>query len=451
MRSIERQLVAWIMGALLLGSILVAMTTYMVTLDEMNEVFDADLKNVAHGVARYHWTNTGTVDVHEPVLIGRNDRPDDSEIATFAWDSSRRLVYASDSRVPIRYVAEEGLSHPRLGGEDWIVYTASHDGGIVQAAQRRSSRREMAGESAAKILPPLLVLSVVVGGLLILGLRRGLAPLDAAARDIATRSARSLEPIESADVPMELLPMVRSINGLMLRLDHNFAGQRQFLADAAHELRSPVTALVLQLRLLEGSSNEVERAAALMALHQGIARSQRLIEQLLAVARSEPDVLVAPLMPLDLRKVVGTVVESLSIKADAWGIDLGAELPSPAPVMGDEEQLTVLLNNLVENALRHAPGNTQVDVGVAVRDGQSMLYVRDRGPGIPPSQRLRVFDRFYRGSTAPMPGRSNVGSGLGLAIVKAVAERHGATVQLVDGPEKAGLEVRVLFPYVNAS
>lgn len=446
MKSIERGLLIRIMAALLVGSVLVALTTFWVTGQEMHEVFDADLKKVAQGMARYQWTQAGAAQP-TPVLVARSDEPDDSEIDTFVWDQSGRLLYASDARVPMPFVREEGLSHPRVLGERWIVYTAIHGGSIAQAAQRRSARRQMAGESAAEILPPLFLQALVVGGLLVYGLRRGLRPLDVAARDVASRSARSLEPIESAAVPREMLPMVRAINGLMARLDQSLEGQRRFVADAAHELRTPITALRLQLSVLERSTEPEERRAASAALRQGMERAQRLIEQLLAVARAEPEACMTPMQALDLCDVVREVVQQMSVKAAAWGLDLGVQLAGPVVVVGDAEQLTVLLNNLVENALSYTPAGGVVDVGAELRNGEPVIYVRDTGPGIAPEVRARVFDRFVRGGAPKLPDRPVVGSGLGLSIVKMIAERHGATVRLASGPEgREGLLVTVVFP-----
>jgi signal transduction histidine kinase len=446
MRSIERYLLAWIMGALLLGSVLVALVTYMVTLEEMNEVFDADLRNVAEGVASYHRFNRESLGELNPVLPARSDEPEDSEIVTLTWSNGGRLVYASDPRVHMPFVNVEGLSHLKLGGEDWIVYTTVRNDGVAQAAQRVSARHQMAGESAAKILPPLLALAVIVGGLLIFGLRRGLQPLDGAAHDVADRSVRSLDPISTADVPREIAPLVVSINDLMGRLSEAFTKQRRFLADAAHELRAPVTALRLQLQLLQRSSDGASREAALAELQAGVARSQRLIEQLLQVARSEPDAETAPTAVLDLSQLARVAVGSFSVKADFAHIDLGADAPEAVEVLADGEQLTVLLNNLVENALRYTPEGGIVDLKVGLESQHPVLRVIDNGPGIPEAERERVFDRFYRGKSASVQQRDGGGSGLGLAIVQAIAERHGAKVSLHTPDGQGGLEVRVSFP-----
>ena len=221
MRSIGRYLLGWILGALDLGSVLVAMVTYLVTLEEMNEVFDSDLRNIAR---------------------------------------------------------------PVVQGEQWIVYSSAQEEGVAQAAQRMAARIEIAEDSAMQVVPPLLALVVIVGALLIFGLRRGLRPLDSATLDITNRSATSLEPITAEDVPREIAPLVAAIDGLMARLAASFQTQRRFMADAAHELRIPITALRLQLQRLKRSGDESRQRRAMEELEAGIDRSQRLVEQLLLVA-----------------------------------------------------------------------------------------------------------------------------------------------------------------------
>lgn len=446
MRSIERTLLAWILGALSLGALVVALVTYLVTLEEMHEVFDADLKNVAQAVATYHRAGHGQGSKDVIVSPQRNDTPDESEIVTMTWTRQGQRVFASDGRVQLPFTDTEGLSRPVLGDEPWIVYSSVGEDGVAQAAQRVSARQDMAAESAAKVFPPLIGLVVVIGGLLVFGLRRGLLPLDSAARDVALRSARSLEPITLEAVPKEIKPLVESINDLMTRLAVSFATQRRFLADAAHELRTPITALRLQLQLLQRSGGDTERAGAVAELAAGIDRSQRLVEQLLQIARSDPDGELTRREPVDLSELVRVTVSALSIKADQLGLDLGAVTKGKVMVQGDINQLTVLLNNLVENALRYTPAGGMVDVSVEVEDGQPALRVVDSGPGIAESERERVFDRFYRCEGAQSQARDSSGSGLGLSIVKAIAERHSAYVSLATPKAGHGLEVRVRFP-----
>jgi two-component system, OmpR family, sensor kinase len=451
MRSIERTVAAWILGALTLGSLLVGLATYLVTLDEMNEVFDADLKNIAEAVASYHQTSYTGAAPTLPEPPPRTDVPEDTEIVTLTWTRAGQRVYASDPRVRVPYIDVEGLSRPVVEGESWIVYSRVTDAGVAQAAQRESARQEMAGESAAEAVPPMLILVVFVGGLLVVGLRRGLQPLDRTAREIAARSEMSLDPITPGDVPREIVPLVTSINGLMGRLAAAFSLQRRFLADAAHELRTPITALRLQLTLLRQSADAVSREAAMAELEAGIARSQRLVEQLLQFARSEPAGKVRRVEPVDLGELVRSVVGTLSAKAEKRGIDLGAAGPPGIAVPGDREQLTVLLDNLVENALRFTPQGGVVDVVASTRDDRAELRVIDNGPGIPEAERARVFDRFHRGEDALKHARDSSGSGLGLAIVRAIADQHAADVSLHTPATGRGLEVRVLFPVRGAT
>lgn len=448
-RSIRRTLLVWILGALSLGALLVALVTYLVTLEEMNEVFDGDLRNVAEALASYHHAGHHEESDAPLELPVRTDEPSDTEIVTLTWTARGQRVYSSDPRVRMPFTTTEGLSRPVVDGEEWILYSSVRPAGVAQAAQRVASRKEMAGESAGKVFPPLIGLVLLIGALLVFGLRRGLQPLDAAAGDIARRSAGSLEAIGTDDAPSEIVPLVNSINGLMQRLDVAFAAQRLFLADAAHELRTPVTALRLQLQLLERAKDNGERQRALVELHAGVERSQRLIQQLLQVARTEPGGETTRLLPLDLAALVRTQVAALSDKAEHAGLDLGADASQPVLAVGDEPQLSVLLENLIENALRYTPAGGVVDVSARVEQGRPVIRVVDDGPGILEAERQRVFERFHRGEVAQSQSRD--GSGLGLAIVKAIAERHRAAVDLGTPVSGRGLEVRVCFPAPDAS
>jgi signal transduction histidine kinase len=289
-------------------------------------------------------------------------------------------------------------------------------------------------------------LVLCVAGLVVAALRRGLRPLEIAARDIATRTASSLTPIATADVPAEIRPLVSSLNDLMARLALAFSKQRQFLADAAHELRTPVTALRLQLQLLTRAKDDAARTAAVTELEAGINRSQRLIEQLLHVARFEHDGHLLRRDRVDLGELTRAVVGAMTAKAEQRGLDLGADIHAGVVVEGDQDQLTVLLNNLVENALRYTPAGGVVDVDASMLEGRPTLQVVDSGPGIPEPERERVFGRFYRSQEAPSQARDTLGSGLGLAIVREIAELHGARVSLHTPRAHPGLEVRVMFP-----
>jgi two-component system OmpR family sensor kinase len=445
MRSIEAYLLRWLLGALAVGAAAIVLVTYFVTLDEMNEIYNADLKHVAESLGNYHHVGVALAIDRARRLPTRSDIPDLAEIVTITWTHDGTLVYSSDPRVSMPFMDKEALTRVRVGQQEWIVYTDVSENGIAQAAQRLAARRETALESVSTIVLPIGGLVVGVAGLMAFALRRGLRPLDDTARDVAARSAKSLDPMADDEVPRELAPLVQAINALMAKLSESLSMQRRFLADAAHELRTPVTALQLQLQLLERASDEASRQDATRELESGVGRMRHLVEQLLHVARVEPDGLPGRKQSIDLGELVRSVVGGLSTKAEHRGIDLGAIAAAGINVQGDFEQLTVLLNNLVENALRYTPQGGVVDVEALVQDGWPALRVVDSGPGIPTSERERVFDRFYRGQHAKAQERESGGSGLGLAIVRTIAERHDAQVSLHTPASGQGLEVRVMF------
>ena len=445
MRSIERYLLGWMLGALGLGAVIMALVVYLVTLDEMNEVYEADLKHVAEALGSYLHAEPGTaIDAGRPSPV-RSDKADPEEIVTVLWTPAGRRLFSSDPRVAIPFMRHEALTRTRIGSEDWMLYTDVSAHGVAQAAQRLNARDATAAEAASKILPATLGVSLVITAFLIFALRRGLHPLDGAARDIAARTARAPTPLPTADVPSELAPLVQAINDLMGRLSQALDRQRRFLGDAAHELRTPVTALRLQLQLLQRSPDAAARGEALHELEQGIDRSQRLVEKLLQLARADPDVEAREPQPIDLGELVREGVGLHSRSAEQRGIDLGASTSPGLVVAGDRQDLQALLGNLIDNALRYTPAGGVVDVDAVRLDDQPTLRVIDSGPGIAPDERERVFDRFQRGRAAQQAAREHDGSGLGLAIVRAIAERHCASVSLHTAPSGQGLEVRVSF------
>jgi two-component system OmpR family sensor kinase len=222
--------------------------------------------------------------------------------------------------------------------------------------------------------------------------------------------------------------------------------QQAFLADAAHELRSPVAALALQAQLAERAHQPETRAAAFADLKQGIARAGRMVEQLLNLERLQRGGRAEPAGPVDLARLAREVVASLALRADALGVDLGVDAPPSVTVSGAEAELRSLIANLVDNALRYAPRDSQVTVSVRSRGEAVDLEVLDAGPGIPAGHRARVFERFQR-----IPGDVSHGTGVGLHIVAKVVERHRGSIALEDaypGRPLPGLRVRGSLPAV---
>jgi two-component system OmpR family sensor kinase len=306
---------------------------------------------------------------------------------------------------------------------------------------------------ALRTIVPLLAVLPVLGLLIWLIIARGLKPLERVAVAVARRSPTQLEPLAESGLPSEVQPLVRALNGLLLRLGQTLAAQRTFIADAAHELRTPLTAVHLQAQLAERATTDSDRRKALADLKSGLERATRLSEQLLTLARAEPGVEAAerPASVIDLLALAREVIAELALLAAQKSIDLGLSEGRQAIVRGDAEALRALLSNLIDNAVRYTPARGRVDVAVEAQGERATLSVRDNGPGIAPPERERVFDRFYRGQPAAAPGDAGPrtglrGSGLGLAIVKSIADRHGAAIELGEGLDGRGLGVTVRFP-----
>jgi two-component system OmpR family sensor kinase len=241
-------------------------------------------------------------------------------------------------------------------------------------------------------------------------------------------------------MPPELRQLAEALNGLMQKFDRALALQRTFVADAAHELRSPLTALKLQLQLVERAASEQARAAALAKLEERLDRAVHLVQQLLSLARHEVGHRADQRQAVEVSSLLQAAVIDHEVMAESFGIDLGVVPGERVVVAADPEGLRVLLNNLIDNALRYTQRGGRVDVRAGWREGRAWLRVQDNGPGVPEQHRARLFDRFYRpdGSTVP-------GCGLGLSIVRNIADHHGASIELADADWGSGLAVTVLF------
>ncbi len=441
-RTIHQRMLAWVLGALRVGVVLLIAATWWLLRQEMEEVFEDNLKQVALAVVHHR----GVQGAGAPPTRLAEELPKVYEefgmfeFVTALWTRDGVLQASSDPRVTLPFLSRSGLAEVRVGGERWFLYTVVLEDAIVQAGQRAREREMLASETASELVVPALGVLALLAVMVTLALRRGLLPLSQAAAEVALRSAESLHPIALASQPSELHPLVGAINDLMARLGQALSQQRHFVADAAHELRTPMTALRLQLQAVERATDAAQRGAALRELHLGIDRAQHLVERLLQLSRVAPGNPEPHREAINLAALVGETVGRFSAAAEAAGIDLGATSQAAPQVQGDPQQLSILLDNLVDNALRQVPRGGRIDVAATLDAGNPALVVTDNGPGIPQQERNRVFDRFYRGQRA-----TGYGSGLGLAIVKAVAQGHEARVELDDAPG-GGLQVRVRFP-----
>ncbi len=426
MTSIRRTLLVWLLATVAVAGALVAVGVYRTAYDEAAELFDYQLQQM--GIA-----------LRDRIFEGGGGGGSGAEdFVIQVWRADGAVVFVSSARlVPVR--APVGLSTVTADGGDWRVFRIDAQNQIVQVAQPMSLRRDRAAKAALRVVVPLLIALPLLAVLIWFVVGRGLAPLTGLARSVAARGPRALDPLPETTVPDEVRPLVASLNDLLARLGRARDRERAVIGDAAHELRTPLAAVALQLQLLERVPEGPEREEALARLKAGVGRSARLVQQLLDLARQDEAATDRLPAQVDLAAVAREVVVEQAPQAQAHGIDLGLDA-SAAQVEGDAEGLRVALGNLVDNAIRYTPTGGKVDVRVRTAGEEVIAEVLDTGPGIPLAERERVFDRFYRGGTA-----AGSGSGLGLAIVREIARRHGATLELGDGDGGRGLRARLRF------
>jgi two-component system OmpR family sensor kinase len=438
--SIRRRLTYGLMSILLATGIAFSVSTWLNVHEEIDELFDKVLRDAAYSLANDRGLADGKAMQNRPPAYRG-----DIDLVSQIRGQDGRILNQSHPFAPLPPGDRSGYADVEWQGETWRVFNLNTEKGWVQVAQAVSERRETANEIAPHLLVPLLIL---LPGLALLAgwtIGRGLAPLQQVAEAVAQRNPHSLDAVPDQDLPEEVGILVGALNRLLSQLDQALAAQRQFTADAAHELRSPLTALSLQAQLAERATDPAQRAAALASLRQGIDRASHLVRQLLTLARLDPEAGDDPLTPVRLDELARSVVADLAPLASDRHIDLGLSRADPVRVTGAEEALRALLGNLIDNALRYSPPGARVDVSVVSDAAGVRLEVNDTGPGIPAEERSRVFDRFYR-----ILNNAESGSGLGLAIVRRIADRHQAGITLADGDNGIGLKVTVDFPETPA-
>lgn len=433
MTSIRRRLLIGLLAVALASGAIAAAGVYFQARHEANEMFDYQLKQMALSLRDQTFLEIAQ---SEPSRLEEH-----FDFIIQVWRSDGARLYFSHPRRSLPNRARLGYATVDAADGRWRVFSIEQRGHVFQVAQPLSVRNELAAAAALRTLLPFVLLLPALGLMIWFIVGRGLRPLNAMAGAVRARTPKSLAPLPDAGMPEEIQPLAASLNDLLRRLERTLSAQRRFVGDAAHELRTPLTALRLQAQLAERAANPEERAAAFAALKAGLTRSAHLVEQLLTLAREEPEAAERRFAPVDLAALAREVIAEHMVLADARRIDLGMNSADPVTLEADREGLRVLLRNLVDNAVRYTPEGGTVDVAVGAESGTPVMEVADSGPGIPAAERERVFDRFYRASGQDLPG-----SGLGLAIVKSVADRHGATIELSDGPGRRGLSVRVVFP-----
>ena len=322
-----------------------------------------------------------------------------------------------------------------------IAAVRAPNGFVVQVGETLHKRNRLVGEILIAELAPTLLIAVGSIALAWLGISRGLMPLEELRSELSNRAPRDLSPLATATVPIELTPVVDAFNGLLDHLRDASTMQQRFLANAAHQLRTPLAGLQMHLELLFRRDLPADLRQELERMHGATVRASRLADQLLALAKAEsvPDH-GRELDIIDLRTIADAAARDWAAKAIAQNVDLGFSLER-AVILGDPLLLPELIDNLIDNSLRYTGAGGSVTVATGRTGEVSYLSVEDTGPGIPLSERSKVLDRFYR-----IAGTQGEGSGSGLAIVQEVVDRHAGTLEIGDGVGGRGTCVRITFP-----
>lgn len=434
MRTIRTQLLLGLLLGIFAAIAMALAGSFLIAQTQAGHAFDFHLQQIAE---------TAPDHIH----VGSSPRVLDAEefILLQIWDADDNVLYASRSNMLVPRQHNQGFQNVNALGKSWRVFVELRDGHTIQVSQLMSERDELTAQLAVSAVLPVIALVPLLALLVSFVVNRSLKPLHAFADKIAQRDPNALQPIDLPRAPQEVLPVMRSINGLIARLRQALDAQKAFIADAAHELRTPLTALRLQMQLTEKAQTPEARQQAFGKLYTRLERAEHLVAQLLSLARQDVARMPEKIEAVDLCALAKMAVAEFSLSAESRNIDLGfaCDLERLA-VEGVGTDLQVLLHCLIDNAVRYSPPGGRVDVRVGLRNGCPMLAVVDEGPGIPASERERIFSRFYRGENA-----ADIGSGLGLAIAQRIAQAHGASLQIEDNDSGVGIRLVLLFPPRN--
>ena len=447
--SLRTRLLAFLLLAVLLTVGVQATIAYRTARAEADAIFDYQMQQTALAL------RAGVP------LFGFQATPDDAQddenfnFIVQVWSADGRRVFQSGTSAVLPQRAVLGFSDVRSDVQahraTYRVFTLHTRALVIQVAQDMAIRREMASALALRTVWPVALMAPLLMGVVGWVVNASLAPVARVRRQVAQRQADDLDPVSEAGLPDEVAPLVHELNLLFGRLREAFEAQNNFVADAAHELRSPLAALKLQVQGLDRAADAPARDLAVARLTAGIDRATRLVEQLLVLARQQASAAaLARPEPVDLAAIARLAVAEIAAVAQARGIDVGLVHADEDRIDGHAQALQILLRNLLDNAVKYTPPGGTVDVAVRrhadasdASDAATLtLSVEDSGPGIPQDERERVLDRFRRGAAGT---GAATGSGLGLAIVRSIAAVHGAQLVLDRSQRLGGLRVLVRF------
>jgi len=415
---------------------------YQSAFHDANELQDDQLREVA-AMVNAKLLDLGQVD---PIVrVGVIDK--ESHVALQVLSGSGGYSKTStEPGVAFPQDLPDGMQTVRSGKKWRVFVTTLKSGQRLAVAQRTALRNEIARHAAIRTVMPIVLLIPFLILVAIVVLRYLLAPVNRLAREIDLRTQTDTTALSAQGLPSEIKPFVASINQMLHRLETGMEQQRRFVADAAHELRSPLTALSLQTENLAAHQLPAETRPQLEAMQAGLQRARTLVSQLLTLARAQLDTVnekSATPDEVELQGVIRDVFEEILPFAEAQGVDLGVTQSCAMHVKANPVDLNTVVRNLIDNAIRYSGRGSRVDVKISTHEERALIEVQDNGPGIPESERTKVFDPFYR-----LSGNTESGSGLGLSIVKNIISKLAGEAS-ISGVPSGGTLVRISIPITH--
>ncbi|HJV92463.1 MAG TPA: ATP-binding protein [Azonexus sp.] len=437
--SLRRRLLGLLLGGVAAAWLVTMVFSYIDAHHEVDELFDAQLGQAAQTLLALA-SHEGGDDIED---LGDVTHKYQRRLRFQIWRADGKLLLRSKNAPETPLTTTAGFSETRDHDGRWRHFSQwNEDRSLqVQVSENHHIRDDLIGHIAWRLLLPALFGLPLIGLWVWLATRQGLASLDGIARQIASRAPQQLQPLTPSSAPEEIRTMLEALNGLFQRVDTALEAERRFTADAAHELRTPLAALQAQLQVAQRARDSDERDRSLNQLQSGLTRASHLVDQMLQLARLDPESGLPDPQPVDLAGQAEAVCADLGPQILGKNIDFDLAARPDCTVIGQTEWLRVLIRNLVDNAVRYTPDGGQVRVELARNDGRCQLTVSDSGPGIPAAERETVLRRFHRLDQGGQPG-----SGLGLAIVARIAELHGAQLELGQPASGSGLQVTVRWP-----
>jgi two-component system OmpR family sensor kinase len=430
MSSLRRTILVWITVLLATLGAGATVASYYFTKYEADKLLDAQLRQIA--------LNAGeglSADALPQMTHSAED-----EISIQIWNAAgKMMLHASSVNLPRQTTL--GFTDLDFAGQSWRVYTSSDGQRTAQVAQRWTARKEIAGRAALGAALPILAATPIVWIFIFWAVNRLLRHLSQVAETLARRSIDAKDPVPLGKVPTEIAPLIIAMNALIARYQRAVERQRRFVSDAAHELRTPLAALQIQVDNLRSHvrAGSVERDTV-EELNAGVRRATSLVTQLLKMARLDS---ASPRLSKnsDLAILVGEVVADHIAIANRKNVDLGMSIPAAFDCRTDDPETRLLLMNVVDNAVKYTPSGGTVDVVLKERSHDVIVEVVDSGCGIPADALPRIFDRFFRAAPA-----NTEGTGLGLAIAQAVADRNGFQLTIENRHDGSGVKASIRIP-----